>query len=75
MEKYLPRLHEKFIDIGFVPSMYSSLWFITLFVVDFPIETVVRIWDVFFIEGRKVVYRIALAAFKLMEESLLEGDV
>ena len=75
IEKYLPRVHEKFIEVGFLPSMYSSQWFITIFVVDFPIETVVRIWDVFFIEGRKIIYKIALAAFTLMEQSLLQGDV
>ena len=55
--------------------MYASQWFMTIFVVDFPIETVVRIWDIFLIEGRKVIYRIALAVFKIMEKKLLEGDM
>ena len=55
--------------------MYATQWFMTIFVVDFPIETVVRIWDIFFIEGRKVIYRIALAVFKMMEKRLIEGEL
>ena len=47
----------------------------TIFVVDFPIDTVVRIWDIFFIEGRKVIYRIALAVFKIMEQRLVDGEM
>jgi 3-hydroxyisobutyrate dehydrogenase-like beta-hydroxyacid dehydrogenase len=47
----------------------------TIFVVDFPFDTVVRIWDIFFIEGRKVIYRIALAVFKIMEDKLINGDM
>jgi len=47
----------------------------TIFVVDFPIDTVARIWDIFFIEGRKVIYRIALAVFKIMEKRLETGEM
>ena len=74
-EKYLPKIHKRFNEVGFIPQMYASQWFMTMFVVDFPIETVVRIWDIFIIEGRKVIYRIALAVFKIMEKRLLEGDM
>jgi len=74
-EKYLPKIHKRFNEVGFIPPMYASQWFMTIFVVDFPIETVVRIWDIFIIEGRKVIYRIALAVFKFMEKRLLDGDL
>ena len=74
-EKYVPRVHKHFMEIGFIPQMYASQWFLTIFVVDFPIDTVVRIWDMFFIEGRKVIYRIALAIFKLLEKKLVDSDL
>ena len=67
IEKYLPKLHKHFLDIMLIPQMYASQWFMTLFVVDFPIEVCVRIWDIFFIEGRKIIYRIALGIFKILE--------
>ena len=75
VEKYLPKVHKRFMEVNFIPQMYATQWFMTIFVVDFPIETVVRIWDIFFIEGRKVIYRIALAVFKMMEKRLVEGEL
>lgn len=40
----------------------------TLFAVYFPIEIVVRIWDVFLVEGRKTIFRLALAILKINEK-------
>ena len=43
----------------------------TIFSTKMPIELTLRIWDVFFIEGRPVLYRIILAIFKVNERELL----
>lgn len=48
--------------------MYASRWFITLFADYFPMNLVVRILDIYLMEGRKILYRIALAIFKLLEK-------
>jgi Rab-GTPase-TBC domain len=47
----------------------------TLFAVYFPIEIVVRIWDVFLIEGRKTIFRLALAILKINEKELMKCDM
>ena len=47
----------------------------TLFAVYFPIQIVVRIWDVYLLEGRKTIFRIALAILKLCEKALLAGEL
>ena len=46
----------------------------TLFSAQMPLEYTVRIWDIFFIEGHKILYRIGLAIMKLNEKELLKAD-
>jgi hypothetical protein len=65
MKKYLPKLNNYLIGGKFEPSMYGSQWFMTIYAINFPFECTVRIWDIFMVEGRKILYRIALAIFKL----------
>ena len=36
-----------------------------------PIELTLRIWDIFFIEGQKILYRVALAILKINEKELM----
>ena len=74
MKKYVPRLVNKFKEIDFSPQMYASSWFITCFADYFPIGIVVRIFDIYLYEGRKILFRIALAIFKLSEAELLLAD-
>ena len=40
-------------------------WFSSLFCTALPAETAVRIWDVLFLEGPKILFRTALALFKV----------
>jgi len=65
MRKYLPKLNTHLINTKFEPTMYGSQWFMTIFAVGFPFELTVRVWDIFMVEGRKILFRIALAIFKL----------
>ena len=46
----------------------------TLFSTNMPIELTLRIWDIFFIEGRKILYRVGLAIFKILENELVNAD-
>ncbi|XP_065197079.1 TBC1 domain family member 2A-like [Sycon ciliatum] len=58
------------IDIGLI----TFNWFLTIFVDNVPFETVLLVWDSFLYEGCKVLFRFALAVFRLNEESLLQID-
>ena len=44
------------------PTMYCSHWFITLFAYALPFDHLLRVWDVFFLEGIKVIFRCASRA-------------
>ena len=73
MKKFVPKVYELFKKEGMMPSMYASEWFICLFSRNLPFEALVRIFDVFLLEGYKVIYRFALAFLKINEEKFLEG--
>jgi len=42
-----------------------------LFIGSLPLETTLRVWDVFFYEGSKTFFRVALAIFKASEKEIL----
>ena len=56
-----------------IPSMYASEWFICLFSRNLSFDVLVRIFDVFLLEGYKVIYRFALAFLKLKEDEFLKA--
>mmetsp|Transcript_971 Transcript_971/g.597 ORF Transcript_971/g.597 Transcript_971/m.597 type:complete len:140 (+) Transcript_971:154-573(+) len=74
-KKYLPKLHAYMLKQNYLPSMYGSQWFMTIFAVNLPFEATIRIWDIMFAEGKKIMYRIALAIFKLNQERLMTSDL
>mmetsp|Transcript_29084 Transcript_29084/g.40160 ORF Transcript_29084/g.40160 Transcript_29084/m.40160 type:complete len:435 (+) Transcript_29084:32-1336(+) len=66
-----PKLAAHFQQEGVEASMYCSQWFITVFTYSLPLEALLRIWDVFLLEGFKVVYRVGLAILTQAQEHLL----
>ncbi|KAI1415486.1 RabGAP/TBC [Hypoxylon sp. FL1857] len=48
-------------------TLCMTAWFMSCFIGTLPIESVLRVWDVFFYEGSKTLFRIALAIFKIGE--------
>jgi TBC1 domain family member 6 len=51
-------------------ALCISAWFMSCFIGNLPIECVLRVWDSFFYEGSKTIFRIALAVFKLGEPQI-----
>ena len=72
-KKYIPKIYELFKKEGMIPSMYASEWFICLFSRNLSFDVLVRIFDVFLLEGYKVIYRFALAFLKLKEDEFLKA--
>ena len=44
---------------------YVTEWLLTMYCRGFSFDLVTRVWDVFFNEGYKIVYRVALALVKV----------
>lgn len=56
-------------------SLCTTSWFMSLFIGTLPIESVLRVWDVLFYEGSRVLFRVALMIFKLGEQRIKDvGD-
>ena len=67
-----PVLQQHFESHGYMASMVTLQWFTTLFSYSFNFDVMCRLWDLFFIKGNKILFRISLAIFHLMQDELLE---
>ena len=73
MKKFLPKIYDILKQNEIMPSMYASEWFITLLTRDLDFKILVRIFDVFLLEGFKVMYRFTLALLKLQEDKFINA--
>lgn len=71
LRKYLPNI-KAFMDSKLPPNpdnsrkeldpmLYCTEWFMSIFTRTLPWPTVLRVWDTFFFEGVKVMFKVALA--------------
>lgn len=51
-------------------TLCVTAWFMSCFIGTLPIETTLRVWDSFFYEGSKTIFRIAMAIFKVGEAEI-----
>ncbi|KAK3989339.1 putative GTPase-activating protein [Cladorrhinum sp. PSN332] len=51
-------------------TLCMTAWFMSCFIGTLPIESVLRVWDVFFYEGSRTLFRVALTIFKLGEAEI-----
>ena len=51
-------------------TLCTTAWFMSCFIGTLPIETVLRVWDSFFYESSKTLFRVALAIFKVGEQEI-----
>jgi len=51
-------------------SLATTSWFMSCFLGNMPVESVLRVWDSLFYEGSKTLFRISLAIFKTSEAEI-----
>ncbi|GAU36266.1 hypothetical protein TSUD_255200 [Trifolium subterraneum] len=71
LAKKCPRIATHLEALEFDVSLVTTEWFLCLFSKSLPSETTLRVWDVIFFEGAKVIFNVALAIFKMKEDQLL----
>ncbi|XP_007547221.1 TBC1 domain family member 4 isoform X1 [Poecilia formosa] len=59
-------------EIG--PSLYAAPWFLTLFASQFPLGFVSRIFDLVFVQGTEVIFKVALCLLSNHEREIVECD-
>eukprot|EP00004_Rigifila_ramosa_P019473 TRINITY_DN4946_c0_g1_i3.p1 TRINITY_DN4946_c0_g1~~TRINITY_DN4946_c0_g1_i3.p1 ORF type:complete len:966 (-),score=175.07 TRINITY_DN4946_c0_g1_i3:1026-3923(-) len=68
----IPKLHAHFKSLDFDPTTVLIEWYLCLFAGVLPFETTIRVWDDLFLEGSKILHRVALSVLKLNEKLLLQ---
>lgn len=71
LAKKCPRVTAAMERLDLDPGALTAPWFDSLFTKTLPPETAARVWDWLFVEGPKVLFRVALALFKVNETTLL----
>ncbi|XP_052834084.1 TBC1 domain family member 10B, partial [Octopus bimaculoides] len=66
LKKSSPLIYKHLKKQRIEPILYMTEWFMCIFSRTLPWTAVLRVWDMFFCEGVKVVLRIALILFKLI---------
>ncbi|XP_072542371.1 TBC1 domain family member 4 isoform X5 [Salminus brasiliensis] len=56
------------------PSLYAAPWFLTLFASQFPLGFVSRVFDLLFVQGTDVIFKVALCLLSSHEGEILECD-
>jgi len=75
INEHCPELHTHFKAHEFSTSTFASKWFLTLFCSVFQKDLSIRILDIFFVEGSKVIFRVGLALLLTLKDQFLGRDL
>nr|XP_054748757.1 cylicin-1-like [Lytechinus pictus] len=64
IKKVLPATHKHMKKHRIEPILYMTEWFMCIFARTLPWTSVLRVWDMFFCEGVKILFRVALVLLK-----------
>ncbi|XP_075708456.1 TBC1 domain family member 4 isoform X2 [Rhinoderma darwinii] len=56
------------------PSLYAAPWFLTLFASQFPLGFVARVFDIIFVQGTEVIFKVALSLLSNNKECIMACD-
>ena len=60
-------------DVGFDPSLLAFQWLVCFLSYNLPQDVSDRVWDLFFLKGSKIIFRISLALLHLMKKDLMRS--
>ncbi|XP_041063800.1 ecotropic viral integration site 5 protein homolog isoform X7 [Carcharodon carcharias] len=75
IQEQLPELYVHFQSQSFHTSMYSSSWFLTIFLTTFPLPVATRLFDIFMSEGLEIVFRVGIAILQANQAELMQLDM
>ncbi|KAK6464967.1 rab-GTPase-TBC domain-containing protein [Scheffersomyces coipomensis] len=71
LEHYSPVLYNHLVKQGIKSSMYASQWFLTFFAYKFPLDIVLRIYDIIITQGIESILKFAVNLIIKNETNLL----
>ncbi|XP_077554057.1 growth hormone-regulated TBC protein 1-like isoform X1 [Haemaphysalis longicornis] len=70
----MPLVHTHLAKQDVAWAIVTTKWFVCLFAEVLPIETVLRVWDCLFLEGSKVLFRVALTLVSHSQSRILAAQ-
>ncbi|XP_064636063.1 TBC1 domain family member 1-like isoform X2 [Lineus longissimus] len=67
-------LYEHFEANEIAPTLYAAPWFLTLFASQYPLGFVARVFDLLFLQGMEVIFKVALVLLGNHKELLMQCD-
>ncbi len=74
LKLHVPRVAKHLQQHSIDPSMYCVQWLVCIFAYTFRRDIVMRIWDVFFVEGSAFLFRVGLGLMHLLRDDILDID-
>lgn len=71
---YMPTLHDHLTTVDFPTELITQPWFLCLFIGYIPMQATLHCLDLLFQAGAQVLFRVALAIFKINSEALLAAQ-
>lgn len=71
LKLHVPRVAKHLQMCGIDPSMYCVQWLVCIFAYSFRRDIVMRIWDVFFVEGAAFLFRVGLGVMHVCRDVIL----
>ncbi|XP_051473446.1 TBC1 domain family member 4 isoform X2 [Apus apus] len=71
LHDYHRDLYNHFEENEISPSLYAAPWFLTLFASQFPLGFVARVFDIIFLQGTEVIFKVALSLLSSQEMSIM----
>ena len=74
VQELMPKLAKHIDELGVDLPAVTFAWFLSLYTDCLPVETLFRIWDVLFVEGMVILFKVAISIFMLNERELLRTN-
>ncbi|KAK4050235.1 hypothetical protein OIV83_003556 [Microbotryomycetes sp. JL201] len=74
VRRLLPDVAEHLEELGVELPAITFGWFLSLFTDALPIQTLLRVWDLIFVMGTVVLFRVTVAIFQMNKDDILACD-
>ncbi|XP_049884759.1 USP6 N-terminal-like protein isoform X1 [Pectinophora gossypiella] len=72
LKKFMPKLKQHFDKFGLDAILYSLKWFFVCFVERVPFSLCLRVWDIYLLDGERVVTAMAFTILKLHKKAIIK---
>ncbi|KAG5680104.1 hypothetical protein PVAND_009630 [Polypedilum vanderplanki] len=74
IKMHAPSVNEKMFELSLPWIVIMTKWFICFFAETLDTETTLRVWDIMFAEGYKIIFRASLAIVLILKDDIMKAD-